>query len=222
MTIQHTAIPSSLCHEPKQIIDAGTSDSGKVITPSSSVAGQGTLRFLSYDDISGTLSRSDLSDGDWTGWGLYADSVYHVTNKQSITSGTRTRIEIDGLASSTDTDSLPEAGIDLWDTANNIITPVSQNDCLLVTFSCSVESSGAGVADRYFEFEIDAEGTTGVIVSSSQFLTGASAHVHSITVSVPAVLDLVNNGGKIYITPSANMDFWNYEVLVSRVHPGAV
>lgn len=42
----HKDLPSSELHEPKGIITAATSDTGKVYTPSASVAGTGTLRYL--------------------------------------------------------------------------------------------------------------------------------------------------------------------------------
>lgn len=47
MTILHKDIQSADCHEPKGITTADTTDSGKVITPSSTVAGTSVLRSLS-------------------------------------------------------------------------------------------------------------------------------------------------------------------------------
>lgn len=51
MTILHDQIPSALCHEPKHISDATTSEAGKVITPSSSTPGVSVLRHLTSGDV---------------------------------------------------------------------------------------------------------------------------------------------------------------------------
>lgn len=51
MTIQHADIPSAKCHEAKQIIDAGTADAGKVITPSAVTPGLGVLRSLTTPEV---------------------------------------------------------------------------------------------------------------------------------------------------------------------------
>lgn len=52
--IQHSGILSADTHEPKHISDATTTDSGKVITPSSTVANTSELRSLNKDDIDNT------------------------------------------------------------------------------------------------------------------------------------------------------------------------
>jgi hypothetical protein len=48
---EHNSLSGSSLHEPKGIDSAGTSDAGKVVTPSATVAGQGTLRNLVESEI---------------------------------------------------------------------------------------------------------------------------------------------------------------------------
>jgi len=48
---EHNTLTGSSLHEPKGIDSAGTSDAGKVLTPSSSSAGTGELRKLAYTEI---------------------------------------------------------------------------------------------------------------------------------------------------------------------------
>lgn len=48
---EHNTLTGSSVHECKQISSAGTSDAGKVITPSSSTAGEGELRLLTESEI---------------------------------------------------------------------------------------------------------------------------------------------------------------------------
>lgn len=48
---EHNTLTGSSVHEEKYISSAGTSDAGKVVTPSASTAGQGTLRNLVESEI---------------------------------------------------------------------------------------------------------------------------------------------------------------------------
>lgn len=48
---EHNTLTGSALHQPKGIDSAGTSDSGKVLTPSASVAGTGVLRRLIESEI---------------------------------------------------------------------------------------------------------------------------------------------------------------------------
>lgn len=48
---EHNTLTGSALHEPKRIDTAGTSDAGKVLTPSASTAGQGVLRKLLESEI---------------------------------------------------------------------------------------------------------------------------------------------------------------------------
>ncbi len=60
MTILHKDIQSADCHEPKGITGAATSDAGKVITPSKTVAGTSELRRLDSTDL--TMRITALTD----------------------------------------------------------------------------------------------------------------------------------------------------------------
>lgn len=52
---EHNTLTGNSLHEPKGIDSAGTSDAGKVLTPSSSTAGEGELRFLTESEVSGKI-----------------------------------------------------------------------------------------------------------------------------------------------------------------------
>lgn len=67
MSVQHNAIQSSECHEPKNFSGAATTDAGKVNTPSGTTAGVSVLRLLlasevSYDGTDSGLSATDVKD----------------------------------------------------------------------------------------------------------------------------------------------------------------
>lgn len=61
MAIEHRNIPSAECHEPKGIDTAGIADTGKVITPSSTVPGTSELRRLTLEDLGDGVSVSDTA-----------------------------------------------------------------------------------------------------------------------------------------------------------------
>ena len=51
MSILHSAIQHADCHEPRHVTTAVVGDAGKVITPSTSVAGTSVLRLLTFAEI---------------------------------------------------------------------------------------------------------------------------------------------------------------------------
>ena len=61
---EHSTLTSTSLHECKQISTAGTSDAGKVITPSASTAGEGTLRLLTESEISSKTAYITAVFGD--------------------------------------------------------------------------------------------------------------------------------------------------------------
>jgi len=61
--LEHTTLSSAQVHEPKHITSATTSDTGKVITPSSSVNNVSQLRYLNLDEIATNGFRNKS-----TGW----------------------------------------------------------------------------------------------------------------------------------------------------------
>lgn len=88
---EHNTLTGSSLHEPKGIDSAGTSDAGKVITPSASTAGTSTLRNLVESEISTkycyvTVTITDISTGgsvyvpmNFAGTVTYVSSVLHGT-----------------------------------------------------------------------------------------------------------------------------------------------
>lgn len=60
MTTNHSAIQDADCHEPKHFTSALTTDSGKVLTPSSVTPGISVLRFLATADLSDAVNIPKL------------------------------------------------------------------------------------------------------------------------------------------------------------------
>lgn len=82
--IQHSAIQSIDCHEPKGITTALVADAGKVITPSSTLAGTSVLRKL-------TLSEIDV--------GEITDAVFTVVDDADTTK--KLKLQLSGITTAT-------------------------------------------------------------------------------------------------------------------------
>lgn len=89
---EHNSLTGTSVHECKQISSAGTSDAGKVITPSSSTAGEGTLRLLTESEISSkvcyiTTTFEDVSTAATT---IYIPMAFAgtITGIRSVLHGT--------------------------------------------------------------------------------------------------------------------------------------
>lgn len=214
MTIQHTDVPSNLTHEPKQIIDAITSDAGKVITPSSASAGVGVLRNLTLDEIDSTSSGSLF-----TNWAYYRDNEYLETTERTISSGVRTKITIDALHPDT-TEAGLNGGTSTWDSTNNIILPAADRDVMYARLSFQVSTVGT---DAYVDVEADIGGAVGVIFSETRPILKGSSAKNKFVLSWPIYVDSVSlaNGISFYITPSANIEFWDAAIMVQRTHKGS-
>lgn len=63
MPVQHKDIQHAECHEPRHITTAGTSDSGKVITPSAIDAGRSELRNLTPVEVGALPAAGGTASG---------------------------------------------------------------------------------------------------------------------------------------------------------------
>lgn len=202
-------------HEAKQIASATTADAGKVITPSSSTNGVGSLRKIVVDEL------DPAGRTPWTGWAQYADSLYTSSAKRAIAASTRTKVTINGSGARTDTSGLPTGVSALWDTTNNVITPAAAGDAytILLNFKGALDATGA---DKYLDMELDIGGSLGVVVSDTRtFIKDTATMQFAFAFPEFANATFVANGGSFYLTPSANASFWDFEVLIVRTHRGA-
>jgi hypothetical protein len=212
MPAHQSIIDPTKIHEAKQIAGASTTDAGKIITPSSVTPGVGVLR---------KLGTSELTyEPVVTGWSQHADDQYTVSAKRTIGSATRTLVTINDLGAPTNAN-LPVGASAFWNAGAHKVVPGNSNDAYMIRLCFSVESSGGGTGDRYLEIDLDVGGTTGVIVQNGHLLrTGSAQRMHSNFLTV-AEADFVANGGQFYITTSHSMNFWDFKLLISRIHKGA-
>lgn len=119
MAVQHSSLTGSSLHEPKYIDSAGTSDAGKVITPSGTTAGTGELRKLTESEINSKTEYLALTFPDiGTAGSIYfvapfagtITKAWSVIHQAIATTDTLLTIEIDGIAVSSSTITIAFSG----------------------------------------------------------------------------------------------------------------
>lgn len=211
--IQHTILTSAQCHEPKHISTSLTSQSGMVITPSSSTAGESELRQLIFED----LDLAGSTDSEMHPYGFYKDSTYTSGSPRAFVAATRTKITCDAAHAATVEIDMP-AGVSLWDSVTNKITPEYTEDCynLRVQFKAEPTTTNEDV-----KLELDIGGAGGVILDETRPLLRGAAE-NSLVFSWPIFSrsTFVTNGGELYLTCSDATNIWDISVYLVRVRKG--
>lgn len=211
--LEHTALNSAQVHEPKHITSATTSDTGKVITPSSSVNNISQLRYLRLNELDTAGYRSKS-----TGWAYYVDTAYTSGSPLSISSGVRTKITINGLGTGTDITNLADGDTNYWDTSTNKMLlgtggPVA-GDVFEMTLRFKTAATGG---TPYFDLQADVAGT--VVAEKTQSLTKSSAiNCFDETTTLFVSSAVATSGAEIYFIPSANLDFYDFTILITKLH----
>jgi len=149
------------------------------------------------------------------GWAQYEDSVYTSSNKLAVTAGTRTMITIDGLGANTNKSYLPSGVSDFWDATNSEITPENIGDSYDVRFDF-VADPGQTTESVLVELDIGDGNPSIVIVSTNAAFPESQEQPMSVNFSIFSLATFVANGGKIYVTPTSNFDFWDFSVFIKR------
>lgn len=143
MPTEHVTIGHAECHEPRHISVSSGVDAGKVITPSSSVAGTSVLRFLEGDEIAssnGPQGYTLVSNGDGTTSWVQNSAIYgysHDTvNTGSIDINEPVPVNITHQSSNN------QAGGN-WGNGANFLT-IPQDGVYKLHFSASMNCSEAG------------------------------------------------------------------------------
>lgn len=211
--LEHTALNSSQVHEPKHITTATTSDTGKVITPDSGTSGISDLRYLHLDEIATDGYRSKS-----TGWAYYVDNAYTSGSPLSISSGVRTKITINGLGTGTDITNLADGDTNYWDTSTNKMLLGTGGPVAGDVFEMTLRFKTAAIGGNpHFDLQADVAGT--VVAEKTESLTKTSA-INSFdeTTTLFVSSAVATSGAEIYFTPSANLDFYDFTILITKLH----
>lgn len=212
---EHSTITSANCHEPKHISTSTTADTGKVITPSSTVNGTSELRKITVEEI------NPAGQTLWAGWQRSEDTTYTSGSPLAINPAARTQITIDGNGSGTTVAYSPSGSGTFWDVSTNKIIPDNEGDGYLARITFKAKTL---TASSYFDIDLDIGGGLGVILNQTKVFAKGTGVEHSFVITWPlfTLATFVANGGTLNITPSSNdQTFYDFAITIFKTYSGA-
>lgn len=216
MTIELNAVLDANLNDPK---GSNAASSGEVYVADGAAGGAfQTVNAALIDSTGGVTSSQLVSNGSggatwkkFNGWANIADSTYTSGSPFAVTSTTRTLLPNDGAGSATDSTRL--AGI--WASNKIAAAAVAVGDAYEVRVIFKCQAAGTS-QDVLIEFDIG--GSVGSILGNNQTLIKGSGATNNIVIAAPVFVGSTfnTNGMEVYVTPSANMDFWDMGVVVVK------
>lgn len=187
MATEHKDIAEVNLHEPK---GASTASIGEV--------------YVSDGAGSGTWARM-------TGWETHLDGEFTSGSPESISSGVRTKLTIDGTAFQSG------QGLSTWNTSTSTMEPEGVNYCYHIRLDFKASTSGT---NAYIDVEFDGGATLGVFLTETKRVEKGGSVTNNEVVSTEIFVDsdLAADGLTFYATPSANVDIWDIGIFIVRSH----
>lgn len=213
MAIEHKNIAEANLHEPKgvsvasvgQVYVADGAGTGNWVKPEPKGADAASAGQVYVADGAGSGSFAHK-----TGFQYVTDNVYTSGAKRAIATGVRTKITIN---KATDVNE----NLSIWNSTTNKLETEGLNYCYHIRLAFKASTAATS---PYIDMEYDIGGGVGVILSKTETLVkgGGTTNkiVHSSEVFTGSTF--VTNGMEIYITPSGNVDFWDFELFLVRSH----
>jgi hypothetical protein len=215
--VQHSALTSADCHEPKHISGTTVADAGKIITPAAT-AGTSELRKLKVSEIDATSAGQST----WSGWQHYVDNA----GTQAIT-GSASVVTINGLGTGTDKETYdPADASDYWNTSTNKFLPTTLGDSYVLRFNFVVNFTG-GTGSLWYDVTLEVA-TLGVIWGQTFVVpkgTGVDQY-GSVVVPIFAGATMLSQGAQIKVAAGSGggaptLDLKSKELLIVRTHKGS-
>lgn len=165
--------------------------------------------------VAGTVYISDgAGSGSWvksTGWETHLDGTYTSSSPRALSANTKYKVTIDSTALDL-SDSLA-----VWDTSTNKLVTEGANFCYSIRLDFKCSAASAGIVDLTYE--------AGVTLLTRTLSIAKGSNVTNNLVSALEVFTgpiVVTNGGlEFYITPSVNIDAWDFGIFIVRSHYAA-
>lgn len=174
-----------------------------------------------------TASKGDvyvsdgLGSGAWTepysGFGFYVDAAAEQTFNT-----TAAKLSIDGAAANTNIDRLPLAirGVgNLWDTTNDVITPVAQGDAYACRLLLPVTAKATAA---YANLTLDIGGAAGItnsILKAKIDVSRTPPFTEHIDITIFCEGTFLTNKGQLFLDVDAgSIGVTGPSILISRIH----
>lgn len=203
MAIQHRDIPDAQLHEPKGVAAAINRSVYK-----SNGSGSGAWVKLTDLDMDHTDKTKNLF-----GWNDVADTQYTSGSPLSISSGVRTLIPNNGLATQTDTSRL---GV-IWNTGGNYFQINDLNAAYTIRTQFRCKAAAAASTPYTLKFELESSNGPTVISVSDHFIKGGN-YENGVLYSVDYYIgSFINNTQlKMYVTPDTNITLYGIGFVIQR------
>lgn len=159
-----------------------------------------------------------------TGWGVYSDG--ETSPATQVFTSTPSKVQIDGLGAISNSDFLPKSirGIsELWDSANDTITPIMAGDSYDLRFDFSITGESGNPARITVQLDIGGAPTlTLPVVTNDISLTRTAPFTLSVGFPIFCLSTFFNNGGQIFIsTDQGTVTVSSRTIFLSRNSSGA-
>lgn len=205
MSIEHKNIPDAQLHEPK---GAASATNGEVYVADG--AGSGVWKKLSEDSLERTDSAHNMF-----GWIDVSDSLYTSASPRSITSGTRTQLTNNGLATQSNTERLGT----LWDTTANTFTIDDLNAVYVIRTTFKLKAAAASGTPYTIKLEFETDNGPLVFLQHSHYVKGGD-YENAVAFTDMFYVGPVINGTTItaYVTPDTAITLYDVGFLVQRLY----
>ena len=205
MSIQHKDITDAERHKPK-----GASTATIKTVYKSNGAGSGSWVRMNETDFDFSNKANNRF-----GWNDIADSLYTSGSPRAISSGVRTQITNNGLATQTDTTRL--GGI--WVPASNQFLLNDLNATFTVRTALKVTAAAAAGTPYAITLEAQSDHLSTVISGSTHIIKGGGYINHINYTQLFYSGSFINNYPlKIFITPDTNINIYDIGFVIQRTY----
>jgi hypothetical protein len=205
MAIQHLNIPDAQLHEAKGA--AGAANKNVMFADG---AGGSAWRTITESELSYATKANNRF-----GWNDVADSAYTSGSPRAISSGVRTQLTNNGLATQTDTSRLGA----LWNTGTNVLLINDLNAAY--DLRIAMKATVGAASGTPYTMLIELESATGSLIYAAATLAmkggGSISYLNfSLPFYVGTYINNVNT--TIYITPDTNTNIYDIGLFLRRAY----
>lgn len=159
------------------------------------------------------------------GWGNYRDAETSPATQTFDT--TPAILQIDGAGGSSDTSKLPlsiRGTGDLWDTTNDLITPITLGDAYALRLDFTVTGETGSPGDIYVQLDIGGGASPSVVIVDRYMAAGRTTP-YNVSIGFPIFCGstFLANGGQFFISVnSGTITVSSRGIFISMIHNGNI
>ena len=157
------------------------------------------------------------------GWANYSDAESSPAT-QTITS-TPSKLQIDGAGTLSNSSYLPReirGSAELWDTTNDLITPIKTGDTYDVRITLEVTAESGSPAELKCEIDIGGGGSPTNVIATDYAITGKSTpYIKTFNFPIFSLATFLANGGAIFLsTNTGTLTIASRAIFIKRTFKG--